>query len=177
MSNISYSDYAKDCQNFAMLLERAERYGDSWFFWKKSEEILTRYFPKDTIRLAETLLGMANNCMGMEKYKEAIGYLEKLADIAKEEKPKLRVALYKLGDCFANLQQYEQAIKYYDESLALCDETSLDDKVIVCVGMALVCRWNGNEEKYQAYSSMARKIAAEAEDDFIIEYVHTLDTI
>ena len=177
MSNVSYSDYAKDCQNFAMLLETAERYGDSWFFWKKSEEILTRYFSKDTIRLAETLLGMANNCMGMEKYKEAIDYLEKLADIAKEERPKLRVALYKLGDCCANLEQYEQAIKYYDESLALCDETSLDDKVIVCVGMALVCRWNGNEEKYQAYSSMAREIAAEAEDDFITEYVHTLDTI
>ena len=176
MSNLSYSDYAKDCENYANLLENAELYEKSRFYWEEDIKILNQYFPKDSIRLSEAFLGMANTYIGQNNYAKAIEYLEKLVAVATDEKPKLRVALYKLGDSYAFMDSYQKAIHYYTKSLELCDGSSYGDEALICAEMAYVFHWMGKDAKCLYYIDRAKKAAEISQDPFITDYVSKLDT-
>lgn len=177
MPSISYSDYAKDCENYATLLEQAGLYEESRRYWEEDLKILKQYFPEDSIRLSESYFGIANTYLGQENYTDAITYLNKLIAIAQNEIPKLRVALYKLGDCYAFEESYEQALNYYKKSLELCDNSSHDDEALVCTEMAYVYYWMGNIDECLAYKTRAEEAARLAQDDFITDYVGKLDTL
>lgn len=176
LQDLPLSDLCNDYQNYADLLEHADRYQESEQYYKKCIDLLMEGFSEDIPRLAQPYLGMANCLMGQERYREAVQYLEKLKAITEGDILLERVTYHKLGTCHVLLKEYEIAVQEFEAARALCDEHGETDEGYILVDLCLTCRFMEQDDKAREYEILARDFAKKVDDAEYNAYVHTLDT-
>lgn len=176
MEDIPLSDLCTDYQNYAGLLEQSGKYEESREYYWKCINLTKKSFSKDSPRLAQPYLGLANCCMGMEAYELAISHLIKLKALADDDPLLLRVMNHKLGTCSALLKNYDVAVKYFEDAVALCDENGELDRGYIYVDLSINYYFMGKASKAAYYENLAREFERKFEDVELSAYVHTLDT-
>ena len=175
LQDVPLSDLCYDYQNYADLLEHADRYQESEQYYKKCIDMLSDGFSEDIPRLARPYLGMANCLMGQERYREAVRYLEQLKMFTEGDILLERVTHYKLGTCLVLLKEYKTAIQEFESARALCDGHGETDEGYILVDLCLTFRFMEQDDKAREYEKLARDFAKKVDNAEYNAYVHTLD--
>lgn len=175
IKNIPLSDMCSDYQNYADLLEHADRYEESIIYYDKCINMIIDGFSSDSPLLAQPYIGRANCCIGLKNYEEAIEYLSKLKNFAKEDALLLRLMKHKTGTCYAYMEEYKTAVAYFKDALDVCDKNEPEAPGYIYTDLSITYNNMGKHDKALYYGKLARDFAEEMNDDALTEYVHTLD--
>ncbi len=175
MNGIPLSDLCNDYQNYADLLEHSDRYKESKDYFLKCIDLIKLNFSDDSPRLVQPYLGIANCCMGLNDYEEAVSYFLMLFDFAYNDDLLLRITYHKLGTCYVCLDDYKQAVGCLKQALNLCDENGITDKGYIYVDLSTTYWYANMPNEASHYDELARDFANKINDDELNRYVHTLD--
>lgn len=176
MDNLPISDLCKDYQNYAILLEQADRYDESNQYFQKCIDLLIEHFGEDSPKLAESYIGQANCNMGLENYSEAIHNLEKVKNLSTDDPLLMRIVYHKQGTCYAFMEKYEQAISRLKQALEIKDTNDSDFSTgYILVDISTVYYHMNRHDEAHDYKERAYNYLEEHYDSDLDSYVHTLD--
>ena len=176
MANLPISDLCKDYQNYAVLLEQADRYDESNQYFQKCIDLLIEHFGEDSPKLAESYIGQANCNMGLENYSEAIHNLEKVKNLSTDDPLLMRIVYHKQGTCYAFMEKYEQAISRLKQALEIKDTNDSDFSTgYILVDISTVYYHMNRHDEAHDYKERAYNYLEEHYDSDLDSYVHTLD--
>ena len=176
MDNLPISDLCKDYQNYAILLEQADRYDESNQYFQKCIDLLIEHFGEDSPKLAESYIGQSNCNMGLENYSEAIHNLEKVKNLSTDDPLLMRIVYHKQGTCYAFMEKYEQAISRLKQALEIKDTNDSDFSTgYILVDISTVYYHMNRHDEAHDYKERAYNYLEEHYDSDLDSYVHTLD--
>lgn len=176
MDNLPISDLCKDYQNYAILLEQADRYDESNQYFQKCIDLLIEHFGEDSPKLAESYIGQSNCNMGLENYSEAIRSLEKIKNLSTDDPLLMRFVYHKQGTCYAFMEKYEQAISCLKQALEIKDTNDSDFSTgYILVDISTVYYHMNRHDEAHDYKERAYNYLEEHYDSNLNSYVHTLD--
>lgn len=175
ISNIPLSDLCNDYQNFADLLEHSDEYEEAKEYYLKCIDLVKEAFSDDSPRLLQPYLGLANCCMGLNDYENAIDYLLQLKAFSDEDMLLKRIIYYKVGTCYVILGKYDTGIEHFKKAIQLCDENGETDLGYIYVDMSNTYHLMGKEDEALYYGNLARDFESKFDDKDLSEYVHTLN--
>lgn len=176
MNHIPVGDLYRDYQNYADLLEQADKYKESAEYYRKAIEIIMEIQSEDSPALSQPYIGMANCNMGLQQYEKAIDYLTRIEKIAGDNYLLKRVVYHKKAVCYSNLKNYETAINLLLNALDYCKDTPGTDPGYIYVDLSWVFRYMENIPESDKYKKLAAEFAKQAEDESLQDYVNTLFT-
>lgn len=172
MNHIPVGDLYRDYQNYADLLEQADKYKESAEYYRKAIEIIMEIQSEDSPALSQPYIGMANCNMGLQQYEKAIDYLTRIEKIAGDNYLLKRVVYHKKAVCYSNLKNYETAINLLLNALDYCKDTPGTDPGYIYVDLSWVFRYMENIPESDKYKKLAAEFA-KREDESCRIYVNT----
>ena len=111
ISHVPVGNLYRDYQNYADLLEQADRYEESAEYFQKAIEIILEIQSDDSPNLARPYMGLANCNIGLQDYGNALIFLSKIVKIAGEDYLLKQVTYHKMAICNMYLKNYKKAKK------------------------------------------------------------------
>ena len=157
------------------MLEHSDEYEEAKEYYLKCIDLVKEAFSDDSPRLLQPYLGLANCCMGLNDYENAIDYLLQLKAFSDEDMLLKRIIYYKVGTCYVILGKYDTGIEHFKKAIQLCDENGETDLGYIYVDMSNTYHLMGKEDEALYYGNLARDFESKFDDKDLSEYVHTLN--
>jgi len=173
MSHIPVGDLYRDYQNYADLLEQAGKYEESAEYFRKAIEIILEIQSDDSPNLAHPYMGLANCNMGLQGYKQALIFLDKIIKIAGKDYLLKQVTYHKMAVCNVYLKKYKKAEELLLIALDCCTDSSNINIGYIYVELSRVYAFMKNTVESQKYRQYAVKFAEQSNDEQLSNYINT----
>ena len=130
-----------------------ENYEEAKEYYLKCIDLVKEAFSDDSPRLLQPYLGLANCCMGLNDYENAIDYLLQLKAFSDEDMLLKRIIYYKVGTCYVILGKYDTGIEHFKKAIQLCDENGETDLGYIYVDMSNTYHLMGKEDEALYYGN------------------------